>query len=179
VRRMVGRDAHHGPMIGGPRMAETSTGSTPLDDAVLAKLVVELADAVVVADAAGTICFWNGAAERLFGWPAEHALGASLDLIIPERQRPRHWEGYERVMATGTTKYGSDLLRVPSLHADGGRRSIAFTVTLLDDGAGNVTGIAAVARDETERWNEEQELRRLARAAADPPATTPPATPGS
>ena len=141
---------------------------TPLDDAVLAKLVVELADAVVVADTAGTIRFWNGAAERVFGWTAEQALGASLDLIIPERQRPRHWEGYERVMATGTTKYGSDLLRVPSLHADGGRRSIAFTVTLLEDDAGNVTGIAAVVRDETERWNEEQELRRLARAAADP-----------
>ena len=65
-------------------------------------------------------------------------------------------------MATGTTKYGSDLLRVPSLHADGGRHSIAFTVTLLEDDAGNVAGLAAVVRDETERWNEEQELRRLA-----------------
>ena len=71
-------------------------------------------------------------------------------------------------MSSGTTKYGSDLLRVPSLHADGQRRSIAFTVTLLEDADGNVTGIAAVVRDETERWNQEQELHRLARAAADP-----------
>ena len=154
----------------------TSEGPIPLDDALLARLVVDLADAVVVADTSGTIRFWNHAAERVFGWTEEQALGASLDLIIPERQRPRHWEGYERVMATGTTKYGSDLLRVPSLHADGGRRSIAFTVTLLEDGAGNVTGIAAVVRDETERWNEEQELRRLARAASDPP---PAAEPGA
>jgi PAS domain S-box-containing protein len=138
----------------------------PLGDALLAALVTELADAVVVADTAGRICFWNGAAERVFGWSAEEAVGASLDLIIPERQRTRHWDGYRSVMSTGTTKYGSDLLRVPSLHADGQRRSIAFTVTLLKDSEGTVTGIAAVVRDETERWKQEQELRRLAHTHA-------------
>jgi PAS domain S-box-containing protein len=137
----------------------------PLDDAVLARLVTELADAVVVADAAGTIVYWNGAAERVFGWTAEEALGASLDLIVPERQRTRHWEGYRKVMSTGATKYGSDLLRVPSLNADGQRHSIAFTVTLIEDADGAVAGIAAVVRDETERWNEEQELRRRAQPA--------------
>ncbi len=70
-------------------------------------------------------------------------------------------------MATGDTKYGSDLLRVPSLNADGERHSIAFTVTLLTDADGAVTGIAAVVRDETQRWNEEQDLRRRLRAAED------------
>jgi PAS domain S-box-containing protein len=139
----------------------------PLPDTVLARLVVEFADAVIVADAAGRIRFWNGAAERIFGWTAAQALGSSLDLIIPERQRTRHWDGYRRVMSTGTTKYGSELLRVPSLHSDGTRRSIAFTVTLLKDAHGTVTGIAAVVRDETERWNQEQELRRLAHGAPD------------
>ena len=139
----------------------------PLADAELARLVVELADAVIVADTAGTIRFWNAAAERIFGWTAAEALGSSLDLIIPERQRTRHWEGYQRVMSTGMTKYGSDLLRVPALHSDGQRRSIAFTVTLVRDAGGSVTGIAAVVRDETERWNQEQELRRLEWAAPD------------
>ena len=137
----------------------------PITDAVLARVVVELSDAVVIADTAGTIRFWNGAAERIFGWTAEQALGASLDLIVPERQRTRHWEGYRRVMSSGTTKYGGDLLRVPSLHADGQRHSIAFTVTLLKDIDGTVAGIAAVVRDETDRWNQEQELRRLAQKA--------------
>jgi PAS domain S-box-containing protein len=132
----------------------------PLDDHVRAVLLTHLADGVVVADSTGTICFWNEAAERVFGFTAAEAIGASLDLIIPERQRARHWEGYHRTMATGETKYGSDLLRVPSLHADGQRRSIAFTVTLLTDDDGAVAGIAAVVRDETERWKEEQELRR-------------------
>jgi PAS domain S-box-containing protein len=131
-----------------------------IDDTLLAELVHRLADAVIVADASGTIVYWNGAAERVFGWSAGEAVGQTLDLIVPERQRTRHWEGYERVMATGLTKYGDDLLRVPSLHADGERRSIAFTVTLLTDDAGAVTGIAAVIRDETDRWREEQELRR-------------------
>src|SRR2546430_14162934 len=116
----------------------------PLPDAVLSRLMVELADAVVVADAAGTIRFWNRAAERVFGWTAAEALGASLDLIVPERQRTRHWEGYRRVMSSGTTKYGSELLRVPSLHADGQRHSIAFTVPLLTDADGTVARIAAV-----------------------------------
>lgn len=152
------------------------TLTPPLDDAVLATLVKGLADAVVVADAEGTICFWNAAAERVFGWSAEQAVGSSLDLIIPERQRGRHWDGYRTVMATGETKYGSDLLRVPSLHADGQRHSIAFTVTLLTGDDGAVTGIAAVVRDETERWSDEQELRRRLRAseqAADPEAQPP------
>jgi PAS domain S-box-containing protein len=141
-------------------IGSTMNLTPPLDDHVQAVLLTRLADAVVVADSTGTICFWNEAAERVFGWSAAEAIGASLDLIVPERQRSRHWEGYHRVMSTGDTKYGTDLLRVPSLHADGQRRSIAFTVTLLTDDDGAVAGIAAVVRDETERWKEEQELRR-------------------
>jgi PAS domain S-box-containing protein len=133
-----------------------------LADATLAQLVHGLADAVVVCDLDGIIVFWNDAAQRIFGWSAGEAIGQSLDLIIPEKQRRAHWEGYRRVMATGVTRYGDELLRVPSLHADGQRRSIAFTVTLLKDATGTVTGIAAVVRDETRRWAEEQELRRQA-----------------
>ena len=132
-------------------------------DGVLGELVRQLADGVVVADKDGTIVFWNGAAERIFGWPAASAVGASLDLIIPEGQRRAHWDGYRKVMQTGQTRYASDVLRVPSLHSDGERRSIAFTVTLLTDAAGAVTGIAAAVRDETQRWSEEQELRRRLR----------------
>ncbi len=144
------------------------TTEAPLDDASLAQLVQELADAVILCDPDGVIVYWNDAAERIFGWSAEQAIGESLDLIVPDKQRPAHWEGYRRVMATGVTRYGDDLLRVPSLHADGQRRSIAFTVTLVKDAAGAVTGIAAVVRDETQRWAEERELRRQARQGGGP-----------
>ncbi len=129
------------------------------DDTILARLVDAMADAVIVADADGMISYWNAAAERVFGWPAEEAVGQSLDLIIPDRQRRAHWDGYANVMATGQTRYGAELLRVPSLHADGERRSIAFTVTLLTTPDGTVSGIAAVVRDETQRWADERALR--------------------
>ena len=119
----------------------------------------ELADAIVIADSDGMIVFWNEAAERIFGWPADEAVGQTLDLIIPERQRDRHWNGYRRTMGTGETKYGEQLLEVPALHRDGRRLSIAFTVTLLRrESERRPYAIAAVVRDDTQRW---QERRRL------------------
>ncbi len=115
-------------------------------------------DGIVAADADGRIILWNPAAERIFGFTAEEALGSSLDLIIPERFRDRHWAGYREVMRTGTSRYASDVLRVPALHKNGAPLSIAFTVALMNSDGGYV--IAAVVRDETKRWNEERDLRR-------------------
>jgi PAS domain S-box-containing protein len=123
------------------------------------QLVGAIGDAVVVCDAAGAIIVWNDAAVRMFGFTREDALGQSLDLIIPERQRQRHWDGYNKSMATGETRYGSDVLRVPALHKDGRTLSIAFTVAMLYDGAHKLTAIVAVVRDETVRWAEERQLR--------------------
>lgn len=117
-------------------------------------------DAIVFADAAGTIRLWNAAAERMFGYPAVEAVGASLDLIVPEKHRPRHWDGYARVMRTGQTKYGGELLAVPAVRRDGSRISIEFTVTLVRDGDGAVQGIAALIRDVTARRNADTKLRQ-------------------
>jgi PAS domain S-box-containing protein len=125
----------------------------------LAELLRELADAVVIADADGTIAFWNNAAVRLFGWSPEEAIGRSLDLIIPERLRDRHWLGFQSVMRTGTTSYAGKLLEVPALRRDGSPLSISFTVTLLRHPDGSPKGIAAVLRDETERWRERRTMR--------------------
>ena len=123
-------------------------------------LVAAIGDAVVISDADGRIVIWNPAAERIFGFSEAEALGQSLDLITPERHRRRHWDGYAKTMRTGETRYGTSLLKVPSLHKDGRALSIAFTVALLHGVAGEVTGIAAVIRDETERFQEERSLRR-------------------
>lgn len=134
--------------------------SERLDDSTLAGLVRGMADAVIIADADGTITFWNDAATRIFGWPATEAIGASLDLIIPERLRDRHWTGYRSVMASGHTSYGDRLLEVPALRRDGRPLSIAFTVTLLrHNGTDLPYAIAAVLRDDTERWQERRRLR--------------------
>ena len=117
------------------------------------------ADAMIAAGADGRIIFWNPAATRIFGFTETEALGQSLDLIIPERFRARHWEGYRQVMETGKTKYAADVLRVPATAKDGRALSIAFTVTLLDaSDRGRI--ITAIVRDETTRWNEERELKR-------------------
>ena len=132
----------------------------PVASIDLAALVRAAGDAIVVADPEGLVRFWNPAAERIFGFTEAEALGQSLDLIIPERFRARHWAGYREVMQTGVTRYGTDILRVPAVRKDGQRISIAFTVALLKDPAGRVTGIAAIMRDETTRWEEEQALRR-------------------
>ena len=126
----------------------------------LQQLVQAMGDALVVSDASGAITLWNPAAERLFGHTEAQALGQSLDIIIPQRQQQRHWDGYHKTMATGHTRYGSDLLKVPALHQDGHTLSIAFTVALLRASDGSVSGIAAVIRDETARFAEERALRK-------------------
>jgi len=99
-----------------------------LPDDFTVRLVAGCPDAVIYADAQGRIRFWNDAASRLFGYRATEALGQSLDLIIPEQLRDRHWQGYEHVMKGGKSRYGEgDLLAVPALHKDGRQISVEFT----------------------------------------------------
>jgi PAS domain S-box-containing protein len=133
----------------------------------LDKLVAAAGDAIIASDPSGAIVLWNAAAQRIFGFSASEALGQSLDLIIPERQRQRHWDGYDKTMRTGQTRYGADVLRVPALSKDGRPLSIAFTVSLLHDTDGKVSAIVAIVRDETTRWSEERQMRiRLAELEA-------------
>jgi PAS domain S-box-containing protein len=119
--------------------------------------------AVIFSDNDGVIRLWNAGAEAMFGYKSEEAVGQSLDLIVPERQRARHWEGYNRVMATGITKYGREMLAVPAMRKDGTRISIEFTVVLLHAPAGEMLGVAAIMQDVTARWQQQKQLReRLA-----------------
>lgn len=127
-------------------------------------------DAVVYADAEGKIRFWNQSATRIFGYDAAEALGQTLDLIVPERQRARHWEGYDRVMAGGASRYGEgEVLAVPAMRKDGIRISIEFTILPVHDDAGKMLGIAAFLRDVTPRFEELRALRRELAALKAPP----------
>ena len=137
----------------------------------LQQLVSAVGDAIVVCDASGAITLWKPAAEYMFGFTESEALGHSLDMIIPERLRQRHWDGYHKTMETGITRYGHDVLRVPATHKDGRAMSISFTVGMLYSVDQKVTGIAAVIRDETAKFNEDRVLRkRLAELEARPGA---------
>jgi PAS domain S-box-containing protein len=124
------------------------------------QLVDAIGDAIVISNAEGHITLWNPAAERMFGFTRDEALGNTLDLIIPERLRGRHWDGYHKTMASGQTRYGSDVLRVPAVDKAGRALSIAFTVALLTAPDGSVSGIVAVIRDETARFQEERALKK-------------------
>jgi PAS domain S-box-containing protein len=131
-------------------------------------LLHSASDAIIATDRDGRITFWNPGAERIFGFTAADAVGQSLDLIIPENLRARHWAGFRHAMATGTSRYGhGDLLSVPGLTKEGARISVEFTIVLLRDGMRAVTGTVAVMRDVTKRFDEVRELkRRLAGADA-------------
>jgi len=116
-------------------------------------------EAIIFADRTGKIRLWNAGATTIFGYTAEETVGQSLDLIIPERQRGRHWEGYEKVMQTGVSRYGTDLLSVPALRKDGSRLSLEFSIVLVRDEHDQPIGVAAIMRDVTKRWQEERELK--------------------
>jgi len=132
-----------------------------LPDDLLTRLVRDCPDAVIYAECGGRIRFWNQGATRIFGYGDREALGASLDLIIPDRLRARHWQGYDEVMKGRESRYGEgDLLAVPARHRDGRQISVEFTILPLRDATGAILGIAAYLRDATERFEEVRALRR-------------------
>jgi len=137
---------------------------------VVAEAILSMrSDAIIAADREGVIHFWNSGAGRLFGYSPDEAISRSLDFIIPERLRQRHWNGYRRVMQTGKSRYGeSDVLSVPAVRKDGTIISVEFTVVPLQN-AGRMIGMVAIMRDVTSRFNEMRVLKRkLAELSSDP-----------
>jgi PAS domain S-box-containing protein len=126
-------------------------------------MVKAIGDAVVVTDRGGRVVVWNPSAERLFGWTEAEAVGQRMDMIVPERLRQRHWEGYDKSMETGKTRYAHDVLRVPAVNKAGDALSIAFTVFMLYGDDGKVTACGSVIRDETKRFAEDREMKKRLR----------------
>lgn len=126
----------------------------------LARTVLsDIPDAIVFTDLDGVIRYWNNGASRVFGFTREDALGQSLNIIIPEKLRERHWDGYRRVIETGRSRYGtSELLSVPALTKDRGTISVQFTIAIVRDDDGDITGLVALLRDFTKHYSE---LKRL------------------
>ena len=132
-----------------------------MDDPTYRQIVDESPDAIVFGDAKGIIRLWNAGAQAIFGFTPEEALGQSMDIIIPERLRGRHWDGYHKVMATGVSRYGAgDLLAVPAVTRDGRSISIEFTIQMLKGPGGEILGPVAIIRDVTKRFQREREMAR-------------------
>jgi PAS domain S-box-containing protein len=131
-------------------------------DALTRAILSTQGDAIIASDGDGVIRFWNLGAERIFGDTGSDAVGQSLDIIIPESLRGRHWAGYRRVMTTGESRYGhGDILAVPAIRKDGVRISIEFTIVPLHDIKGKMIGMAAVMRDVTKRFEELRTLKKM------------------
>jgi PAS domain S-box-containing protein len=140
----------------------TDVQNPSLNLAGLAEAILTTAsDAIIATDRDGLITFWNPGATRIFGYSNDEAMGNTLDIIIPENLRKRHWDGYRNTMATGTSRYGeSDLLAVPGMKKDGTRISVEFTIVILRDAQGQTSGTAAILRDVTKHFEETRKLRR-------------------
>ena len=121
------------------------TTSTHADLAL--RILKETPDAVLYADREGIIRFWNEGARRIFGFTAEEAIGASLDLIIPEKLRDRHWHGYHHVLETGSSRYSTNMLSVPALHKDGRQLSCEFSIVMIRDDVNIILGFASIMRN--------------------------------
>lgn len=123
------------------------------------QIVRENSDAIMFADHEGAIRLWNKGAEAMFGFSAAEADGQSLDLIIPENLRSRHWDGYHKVMASGVTRYGTELLSAPGIRKDGSRLSLEFSMVIVRGDDGAVLGTGAIIRDITARFQKEKTLK--------------------
>lgn len=132
---------------------------TLADQEWIYRQIVDFAqDGILFADRDGNLRLWNSGAGTIFGYTAQEALGQNLDLIVPEKLCERHWEGYHRVMKTGESRYGSELLKVPAARKDGKRISVEFTIIIVRDHQNRILGSAAIMRDVTERWQKEKAL---------------------
>jgi PAS domain S-box-containing protein len=132
---------------------------TPAPEWIEHEIVAGSPDAILYAERDGVIRYWNAGAERIFGFTPAEALGQSLDIIVPERLRDRHWKGWDHVLETGVTRYGgADTLSVPAMRKDGTTVSVDFTIQMLRDETGRILGFAAILRDVTARFQREKAL---------------------
>ncbi|HXE21054.1 MAG TPA: PAS domain S-box protein [Rhodoferax sp.] len=126
----------------------------------LCRAIVEQApEAIIFADRKGLIRLWNGGAVNVFGHTADEAMGQSLDIIIPERLRRAHWEGFNHAVDTGQQKYVNRVLTTRSMHKNGAKLYVDLSFALVRDEAGAVVGALAVGRDCTARYLADGALR--------------------
>lgn len=134
-------------------------------EALKAGYAAQTPDGVMITDAQGSIVFWNEGCTRIFGFTQAEAMGQSIDIIIPEGLRARHWHGWDQTMQRRSSRYGAgDLLSVPALRKDGARISVEFSILPFKDATGAIIAVGATFRDATQRFEELKQLRKLRQA---------------
>lgn len=135
-----------------------------MSDSKLQTLIVEqMGDALVYADRQGQIVTWNAAAERLFGYSRDEAIGQSLDIIIPERLRDAHWAGFDRALEAGAVKTPGRAMLTRAQMSSGETVYVEMTFAVVKSADGTALGSVAIARDAKPHRDELKALRtRLA-----------------
>jgi PAS domain S-box-containing protein len=135
-------------------------GDVTMNEPMLADwILAQTTDALIYSDSEGVIRRWNEAAARMFGFSADEALGANLELIIPEHLRAAHWNGFNKAMATGSTRLAGRPALTRAAHKNGNKLYVEMTFAVVKDDAGQVVGSVAIARDVTERVEKERAAR--------------------
>lgn len=137
----------------------TPAPSAPCPSFLFEAIVQQTPEAIIFADRDGVIRVWNGGAEALFGFGAAEAVGRSLDIIIPERFRQAHWDGFHRAVAQGQTRHGGEIRTTRAVHRDGRKLYVDMSFALVTGSDGSVTGSVAMARDASARRSMEAALR--------------------
>ncbi len=116
-------------------------------------------DAIVCADDAGTITFWNEAAERMFGYAKREAIGRPLTLIVPAAFRGGHEAGMARIAAGGERRLAGKTVEIRGQRQDGTEFPLELSLATWQDG--DRTHVGSIIRDVSERHRSQERVRQL------------------
>ena len=136
----------------------------PASDALAGDIVACMHEAVILADLKGVVVVWNHGAETLFGFTADEAIGQTVDLIIPEKMRKAHWDGFNKAVEHGDTLSAKGSRMTRALQKSGEPLYVDMSFAMVRNAAGELTGSIAVARDATARFMAERAARQQAPA---------------
>jgi PAS domain S-box-containing protein len=114
-------------------------------------IIEQAQDAVIFIEADGVIRLWNRGAEIIFGYGAPEVIGRDIDVIIPERFRHAHAEGFRRALAAGNTHYNGRIMTTRASHKFVSHLYVDMSFGMLKDRSGVTIGAFAIARDCTTR----------------------------
>ena len=133
------------------RRTEQENARQLLDARLLASIIESSDDAIISKSLGGVIQSWNAAAERLFGYTAEQAVGCHISLIIP----PERIAEEDQIIASLKAGRRVDHFETERLRSDGGRLLVSLTISPIKDAAGKVVGASKIVRDMSrQRWAE-------------------------
>jgi diguanylate cyclase (GGDEF)-like protein/PAS domain S-box-containing protein len=124
------------------------------------QMLASSATAAICAGAENRILSWNTAAERLFGYSADQAVGKPLSIIIPDRLRAAHDAGLARAVQTGRARLAGHSVDILALHANGSEIPVDLSLSLWFEDGKPMFG--ALLRDIADRHSAKQRLEHLA-----------------